>query len=65
MRISPGVDPELLEFLFDAQTSGGLLISVSAERSAELVERLHDDGIEAASVIGEVDTRENVSIVVG
>jgi selenide,water dikinase len=65
MRISSGVDPELLEFMFDAQTSGGLLISISAERSAELVKRLHDDGIEAATVIGQVDSRDDVSIVVG
>ena len=31
LRIEPGVDPTLLEFAFDAQTSGGLLIAVAPE----------------------------------
>ena len=65
MNIKPDADPELLEFVFDAQTSGGLLISVAAGRSTELVGRLHDEGISAATVIGEVIPRDDASILVG
>jgi len=65
MSIKPDADPELLEFVFDAQTSGGLLISVAAGRSTELVGRLHDEGISAATVIGEVIPRDDASILVG
>ena len=65
MTIRAEADPELVEFAFDAQTSGGLLIAVAADRSAELVKRLHDDGIEAATVVGQVESRQDVSIIVG
>jgi selenide,water dikinase len=47
-------DPTRLEFLYDAQTSGGLLISVPAAKADELVRRLTDAGTPAAAVIGEV-----------
>ena len=65
MTIKPDADPELLEFIFDAQTSGGLLISVAEERSAELVDRLQNEGIEAATVIGQVVPRGDSSLLVG
>jgi selenium donor protein len=38
--------------LFDAQTSGGLLIAVAPERSSELLSRLKAKGVEDAAVIG-------------
>lgn len=41
------------ELLFDPQTSGGLLLSVPADRAAALLEDLGSDGIEATAV-GEV-----------
>jgi selenide,water dikinase len=40
--------------LFDAQTSGGLLIAVSADKSTRLLERLHAHGVEDAERIGTV-----------
>ena len=40
--------------LFDPQTSGGLLISVSAEKAHELIEELHENSVEWAEIIGEV-----------
>ena len=65
MTIKADADAELVEFVFDAQTSGGLLISVAEGRSTELVERLHNDGIDSATVIGQVESRGDVSILVG
>jgi selenide,water dikinase len=40
--------------LYDAQTSGGLLIAVPAENAIPLLNDLHHAGIMQASIIGEV-----------
>lgn len=50
----PGVtDPEL-HLLCDAQTSGGLLMSVDAEKTDDLVSALHASGVKDAAAIGRV-----------
>jgi selenide, water dikinase len=49
-----GVDETTVRILADAQTSGGLLISVPADRSDELVDALVTAGTLAADVIGEI-----------
>jgi selenide,water dikinase len=41
--------------LFDAQTSGGLLIAVAPDRSARLLESLEERGVEDAARIGTVE----------
>jgi selenide,water dikinase len=46
-------DPAL-ELLFDPQTSGGLLFSLPASRSADTLRALHAAGDAAAALIGEV-----------
>ena len=53
-QIDGSPDPQLLEFVFDAQTSGGLLISVSADRAEELVNRAQEGGAVASAIVGEV-----------
>ncbi len=61
--IAESVDELLADLLFDAQTSGGLLIAVpDAER---LVEHLHGAGIREAAVIGrlEAEPKGRVSVV--
>jgi selenide,water dikinase len=40
--------------IFDAQTSGGLILSVSRLKTIELLKQLQGEGIERATVIGEV-----------
>lgn len=52
--ISPEVDPIIGDILADAQTSGGLLISVPEEKSQQLLHRLMEKNTPAASVIGEI-----------
>ena len=42
MHLEAGIDAVRLELAFDAQTSGGLLISVAASRADELVKRARD-----------------------
>lgn len=49
-----GVDETLRNLLCDAQTSGGLLICIAADRADELLADLHARGVAAAAVIGEV-----------
>ncbi len=48
------VEELLMRILAEAQTSGGLLISVPAERSDDLVSQLRQRGTRCANVIGEV-----------
>jgi selenide,water dikinase len=40
--------------MFDAQTSGGLILSTPAQETDSLLRRLHEEGVEEASVIGKV-----------
>ena len=53
-NIEGSPDSQLLEFVFDAQTSGGLLISVSEDRAQELVTRAQEGGAVASCIVGEV-----------
>lgn len=54
LKIHSGVDPLQLSVLYDAQTSGGLLIAVSQDKAATLYERLLEKGVVEAAFVGEV-----------
>ncbi len=54
LAASDGLEPAALDILFDAQTSGGLLIAVAESDAAELVARLRAAGSPEAAVIGRV-----------
>jgi selenide,water dikinase len=58
LRIEPQADPIALEYAFDAQTSGGLLIAVSPDHTAQLVEELRSRGAMASVVVGRVVQRQ-------
>jgi selenide,water dikinase len=64
LRIDGEVDPVRLEFFFDAQTSGGLLLSVPAERAELLVEKARQRGASSACIIGEVVERRAAALEV-
>jgi len=64
IEMAAGISDVKLLILFDAQTSGGLLISVSELEAEPLVERMHDQGIQDASIIGEVVTKPKDKIIV-
>ncbi len=53
------------DILFDPQTSGGLLMVVDNDRSAELLSRLHQAGVDDVAAIGEVgdDAAGTISVV--
>jgi selenide,water dikinase len=49
-----GADPAWIDILFDAQTSGGLLISLPGGAAEALVARLRREGMEEAAIVGRV-----------
>ena|GEM_PF-2993874 len=51
---APSVDRFMQDILFDAQTSGGLLISVARKGANELLSELKRRGMADATIIGEV-----------
>jgi selenide,water dikinase len=65
MRIENSADPALQEFAFDAQTSGGLLISVAADKADELVRRSRAGGATDSCIVGQVLPEQDVSLILG
>jgi selenide,water dikinase len=64
LRIEGRPDPLRLEFFYDAQTSGGLLISVPADRAESLVAASRAGGMNATCIVGEVLERTDKALVV-
>lgn len=62
--IDPDASPYLSDILFDAQTSGGLLIAVPKEKAERMVKRLKERGIDEATIIGDVvnDPKERIVV---
>ena len=58
------ITDEKLLILFDAQTSGGLLASVPEQMAHTLLERLHQEGVREAAIVGEVVSEPKGKIVV-
>ena len=63
LRKEGKLDPVRLEFFYDAQTSGGLLISVPAEQADALVASARAKGAAAACIIGEVLERQDAALI--
>jgi selenide,water dikinase len=64
LRIEPEADPIRLEFAFDAQTSGGLLIAVHPDHAGRLIDELLQRGGLAAAIVGRVtERRDNLAII--
>jgi selenide,water dikinase len=52
--IAGNVPQYLADILFDPQTSGGLLIAVPESKALRLLEKLHEENVSEAAIIGEV-----------
>ena len=52
-----GINAEMLDMCFDAQTSGGLLIAIDAPDADRFLKALHEAGVLAATVIGKVTAK--------
>ncbi len=63
VRVEGQPDELLLEFAFDAQTSGGLLIAVPADRVDEMLSRAHEGGAAATCVVGHVQELGDVPLI--
>jgi len=59
-----GVEPAMADILFDAQTSGGLLIALPESAADKFVSRLKAEGISEAAVIGRVMAEGTGRIIV-
>lgn len=64
LALSPRVEPALAGVLMDAQTSGGLLLSVAEERVASLAASLRRHGALCAAVIGRVEAATSQRVIV-
>ncbi len=64
MRVESGQNLPQQPLLFDPQTSGGLLIAVSSDRAGELVEQCRAAGHSAAAIVGCVDAKGDVDLVI-
>ena len=60
-----GLDDARSAVLFDAQTSGGLLIAIAANKAAALVKELHGRGVSDARAIGDVIAGDGTVEVAG
>jgi selenide,water dikinase len=56
---SPGLDYNLKMAAFDAQTSGGLLMSVPEQKAEEVLAGLHHAGLDHSAVIGFVTEKSD------
>jgi selenide,water dikinase len=54
VEISPEVETVQLDLIFDPQTSGGLVMSISPYHAETYLEALKDGGVHSAAIIGEV-----------
>lgn len=52
--IDSGMSPEMVDLMFDPQTSGGLLMGIPHDLTADFTAALRDEGVGFAAVIGEV-----------
>jgi len=64
VEIAKEVPDYLADILFDPQTSGGLLISVSRQKAPVLLKRMQQEGVEEAAIIGEVVAEPKGKIIV-
>ena len=64
VETGPDCPPWLIDVFFDPQTSGGLLIALPEKAAVELEQQLHDAGIEAAAIVGEVVAKPTGRIIV-
>lgn len=64
LRVEGKPDSTRLEFFFDAQTSGGMLVSVPGDRAEAMVEIARKKGAAAACIIGEVIAQTDKALLV-
>ncbi len=64
LKVGERVSPVLLDLLADAQTSGGLIISIPEDQADSLLERLRAEGVQHSQIVGRVRSEGAGSIQV-
>jgi selenide,water dikinase len=64
LDIKTNLKKEESELLFDPQTSGGLLMALPATQADALVGELKSEGIESASIVGEIKSKKGPRVVI-
>jgi selenide,water dikinase len=64
VEFSAKVPDYMRDILFDPQTSGGLLISVAAEKAEMLLDKLKKAGISEVAIVGEIISQPAGKIIV-
>ena len=62
--LADGLDSALVDIMFDAETSGGLLIALPEEEAAKAEQRLRDAGTLATGIVGRFLARTDVAVAV-
>ncbi len=52
------------EIIFDPQTSGGLLVAVPESQGEEIIKQLHNAGVQAATIVGEVTSFQSPNHII-
>lgn len=63
IQIDSHISEDVIQVLYDPQTSGGLLISISALVAEDFVDQLKNAGVEYAEIVGHV-TEENTGQII-
>lgn len=64
LGIASSAQGDLLEIMFDPQTSGGLLISLSAENAENLVQEINQQPGQNARIVGSVQSKSQYALQV-
>jgi selenide,water dikinase len=64
VKLEESVSKEMEEVLYDPQTSGGLLISISEKKGDQLVSLLKERGVGHATLIGRIISKSDGQIVI-
>lgn len=62
VKVEGSVSVDLIEVLFDAQTSGGLLVALPADRTERFMEGLERKGVKEAAIVGEAVEAEELPL---
>ena len=64
VKVEKGVSKEMEEILYDPQTSGGLLISISGKKADQLISLLKERGVVNTALIGRIISKSGGQIVI-
>ncbi len=64
VRMAKGIPAYMADILYDPQTSGGLFMAVAPDKADFMLQRLHEEGVAAAAIVGELTDKHPGKIVI-